>query len=255
MPVWCGGWTNPTANPPSGGGVLYYNNGNVGIGTTGPQTKLDISLAGNATEATLRTTVANNAINLVGPYVNNNFYPGIVWSTSDNSPTLTKAGIWAKHTNSGSYLNFGTSNAYGTGINNTAMVIDYNGNVGIGTTGPANILTIVQTSATDPIADAWTVYSSKRWKENIAPLNNSLDKIMQLQGVSFNWKADGKYDIGLIAEDAGKIVPEAVEYEENGIDAKSVDYNKIVPLLIESAKEQQKQIKELENKVNSCLQK
>ena len=125
--------------------------------------------------------------------------------------------------------------------NNYAFVTTADsGNVGIGTTGPANILTIQQTSATDPIADAWTVYSSKRWKENIAPLNNSLDKIMQLQGVSFNWKADGKYDIGLIAEDIGKIVPEAVAYEENGIDAKSVDYNKIVPLLIESAKEQQK---------------
>ena len=78
---------------------------------------------------------------------------------------------------------------------------------------------------------------------------------MQLQGVSFNWKADGKYDIGLIAEDVGKIVPEAVEYEKNGIDAKSVDYNKIIPLLIESTKEQQKQIDDLKAEVEAIKNK
>jgi hypothetical protein len=63
--------------------------------------------------------------------------------------------------------------------------------------------------------------------------------------VTYNWKKDGKRDIGLIAEEIGEVVPEVVQYEENGKDAKSVDYARLVALLIEGMKEQQKQIDEL----------
>ena len=55
----------------------------------------------------------------------------------------------------------------------------------------------------------------------------------------FRWKADGKHDIGLIAEEVGEVIPEVVAYEENGKDAKSVDYARLVAVLIEAVKEQQ----------------
>ncbi|MFQ5636532.1 MAG: tail fiber domain-containing protein [bacterium] len=84
--------------------------------------------------------------------------------------------------------------------------------------------------------------SSKRWKKNIRPIQGALEKVKQLQGVSYDWKKDGSHDIGLIAEEVGEIVPEVVTYEENGIDAKIVNYPHLVALLIESIKEQQKQI-------------
>ena len=61
--------------------------------------------------------------------------------------------------------------------------------------------------------------------------------------MSFDWRADGKHDIGLIAEEVGEVVPEVVAYEENGRDAKSVDYARLVPLLVESIKEQQEVIR------------
>ncbi len=227
--------------------------GNVGIGTTGPSKILSLGSDADQTFWIERRTTAAGGRNLIVQAGG-----GGSGGTDLTGGELRLSGGISTG-NVGSIVTFYTATAGTSGTTDRTpsekVRIDNAGNVGIGTTGPANILTIQQTSATDPIADAWTVYSSKRWKENIAPLNNSLDKIMQLQGVSFNWKADGKYDIGLIAEDIGKIVPEAVAYEENGIDAKSVDYNKIVPLLIESTKEQQKKIEELENKVNSCLQK
>ena len=117
------------------------------------------------------------------------------------------------------------------------------GNVGVGTTSPGNILTIVQGSATDPIADAWTTYSSRRWKTNIQTITGAVDKVERLRGVSFDWKADGKHDIGLIAEEAGEVIPEIVAYEENGKDAKSVDYARLVAVLIEAVKEQRRQMK------------
>ena len=117
------------------------------------------------------------------------------------------------------------------------MQINPDGNVGIGTTSPGNLLTIQQTSATDPIADAWTTYSSRRWKTNIQPLSGALQKVRALQGVTFDWKADGKHDLGFIAEDVGQVVPEVVAYEDNGVDAKSVDYARLTAVLVEAIKE------------------
>jgi len=61
-------------------------------------------------------------------------------------------------------------------------------------------------------------------------------------GGSYPWKADGKKDIGLIVEEVGEVIPEVVAYEENGRDAKSVDYARLVAVLIEAVKEQQKEI-------------
>ncbi|MFQ5604610.1 MAG: tail fiber domain-containing protein [bacterium] len=137
---------------------------------------------------------------------------------------------------------------------NERMRIHAGGNVGIGTgSGPSNILTIQQNSATDPIADGWTTYSSRRWKTNIQTLNGALDKVKRLRGVSYDWKADGKHDIGLIAEEVGDVIPEVVAYEENGRDAKSVDYARLVAVLIEAVKEQQKDIEELREMLKSVI--
>lgn len=144
-------------------------------------------------------------------------------------------------------------------FNNPSWFIDpasaisgvFSGKIGIGMTSPSNILTIKENSSTDPIADAWTEYSSKRWKENIKPLEGALNKVRQLQGVSFDWKADSKHDIGLIAEQVGEVIPEVVAYEENGKDARSVNYARLVSVIIEAIKEQQKQIEALERRISS----
>ncbi len=123
------------------------------------------------------------------------------------------------------------------------------GNLGFGTSSMTNILTVAQGSPSEPIADAWTTYSSRRWKENIQTLNGSLDKVMRLRGVSFDWKSNGKHDIGVIAEEVGQVVPEVVTYEKNGVDARSVDYARLTALLIEAVKEQQKAIIDLQSQV------
>ena len=53
-----------------------------------------------------------------------------------------------------------------------------------------------------------------------------------------DWKADGKNDLGLIAEEVGKVLPDLVQFEADGRDAISLDYARLIPLLIETLKEQ-----------------
>ncbi len=113
--------------------------------------------------------------------------------------------------------------------------------VGIGTTTPTNLLTLGLGGGLS-ISDGWATYSSRRWKTNIQPLHNALGMVEQLRGVSYDLKDSGKHEIGVIAEEVGEVVPEVVSYEENGKDARGVDYSRLTALLIEATKEQQGEI-------------
>jgi len=87
-------------------------------------------------------------------------------------------------------------------------------------------------------------------KENISTIKDPIKKINEINGVRFNWKegSDKKtgQDIGVIAQEVEKVIPEAVLTRKNGI--KSVEYHKIIPLLIECIHNQEERIKELEKK-------
>ena len=106
--------------------------------------------------------------------------------------------------------------------------------------------------------------SDKRLKENIRPIENALDKIDKLSGFVYNWNEkankEAGYDmdkdyVGVFAQDVEKVQPEAVKiapFDNDGTDnSKSgenyltVQYEKLVPLLIESIKELKKEIEEL----------
>jgi len=91
------------------------------------------------------------------------------------------------------------------------------------------------------------IYSSdRRLKENIAVIDNSLDKINQLEGVSFDWKDSGKESIGLIAQDVEKVFPEIVSTDlavDGGM--KSVGYGNLVAPIIEAIKELSQKIDDL----------
>ena len=85
-------------------------------------------------------------------------------------------------------------------------------------------------------------------KENVAPIDNALDKVLNLFGVSFNWKANQAKSIGVIAQDVEKVVPEIVSNSSSG--SKTVSYDALIPILIEAVKEQQKQINDLKARLN-----
>ncbi len=133
---------------------------------------------------------------------------------------------------------------------NRRISIEQHGNVGIGTTTPSNLLTVVQGGGS-AIADGWSIYSSRRWKTRIQPLHNALAKVEQLRGVSYDLKDSGKHEIGVIAEEVGTVVPEVVTYEENGKDARGVDYSRLTALLIEATKQQQREIRALRSELRA----
>jgi hypothetical protein len=99
------------------------------------------------------------------------------------------------------------------------------------------------------ISDGWDVYSSHRRKSDIQPLRGALGKVELLRGVSYTYTASGKHDIGMIAEEVGKVVPEVVSYEDNGKDARGIDYARLTALLVEAVKQQQSEIRTLRARV------
>ena len=82
-------------------------------------------------------------------------------------------------------------------------------------------------------------------KENIKTVENSLNTLTQLRGVSFNWKETGKGSYGVIAQELEEILPDLVKTGE----VKSVNYNGLIGVLIEAVKELSEEVKELKKKV------
>lgn len=97
--------------------------------------------------------------------------------------------------------------------------------------------------------------SDIRYKENIQPIDNALDLINKLKGVRYDWKIDefpnknfpDKVQIGLIAQDVEKILPEVVNTKRDGY--KGIEYSKITAVLINAIQEQQEMIEELKNEI------
>ena len=85
--------------------------------------------------------------------------------------------------------------------------------------------------------------SSKILKENIKNMTSPIEKLNAIRGVDFDWKEGTGHDVGVIAEEIEKVIPEAV-VEIKGI--KHVFYYKLIPLLIEAVKAQQAQINKME---------
>ena len=94
--------------------------------------------------------------------------------------------------------------------------------------------------------------SDRNLKDNIQPIENPLEKMEKIGGYTFVWNNkqstyQGK-DVGVVAQEIQEVLPEIVSGRANGY--LGVKYEKIVPLLIESIKENTKKIKELEQEIN-----
>ena len=98
-----------------------------------------------------------------------------------------------------------------------------------------------------------TTISDERLKEDIKPIEGALDKVGQLSGYTFTYKADGKQSAGVIAQEVEKVFPSAVSEStlplktDDGVEYKTVEYDQLVGLLIESVKELKAEIEELKN--------
>ncbi len=216
--------------------------GNVGIGLTSPGVKLDISSSDPSIY--LRNSDAANVanINQLDFRLNSDSAERSYFKISVTSEVITDA-------SRNSLVKFETNNA---GSYTTAMAIK-GGNVGIGKTSPGYLLDMESSgggyySASD---HAWHNGSSIRWKKNIKPIENPLAVLQQLTGVTFKWKNTGLSGMSLIAEEVGKVIPEAVSYSKEEPDfCDGFNPGALVGILVEAVKAQQTQIDALQAKLN-----
>jgi hypothetical protein len=107
----------------------------------------------------------------------------------------------------------------------------------------------------DVIAYSTSVGSDRKLKKNIKDTPYGLSDVMKMRAVEFDWKEKrkGVHDIGVIAQEVEKIIPEVVK-EVNDLKSdethKVVDYAKLSSVLIKAIQEQQQQINKLEEKLN-----
>lgn len=106
-------------------------------------------------------------------------------------------------------------------------------------------------------SSATCLVSSQRYKDHIKPLSEGLDAVMQLQPVSFQYKADfmpSKFDpgeqLGFIAEDVQKIDPRLTPLDKDGL-PRGVEYDRITALLTNAVQEQQHEIDDLRRQLKS----
>jgi prepilin-type N-terminal cleavage/methylation domain-containing protein len=116
-------------------------------------------------------------------------------------------------------------------------------------TNPPMPTTLIDLDVAGTIYAHVAMGSDRRLKTNIMPLKNSLKKTLAIRGVSFNWKKNGKHDVGVIAQEIEKEMPGLVLHNSSN-NTLSVDYISIIPFLIEAIKDQQKEINDLNKQLN-----
>jgi len=211
--------------------------GLVGIGTTSPGAKLDIE---NSTAPTLdNDTHAGEAIFLRsgGSGGDGNVQAVLAFGKADSSSRRSGSAIASVQTDSDVDkvgIGFYTSDSSASSQTmDLRMLVNHTGNLHVDA---------------DVVAYSTSV-SDERLKDNIETIPNALDKVMQLRGVEFDWNKGnrkGQKDLGLIAQEVEKVLPEIVREKKMAfIDNetyKTIDYDKVVGVLIEAIKEQQEEI-------------
>jgi hypothetical protein len=199
-----------------GDSPLYISSGSIGIGTTSPDSLLELS--------------GNSAGNTIQAHIYNSSTTGYAVLNLQGSTESYYLGVGGA-----SETAYGVANSlyfYDGGQNAVRMVLNSAGNVGIGTTNPSYLLHVNTTTPGATVADfqsgtgsckitpntGMSCSSDRRLKKNIATIPNALEKIQKLDGVSFEWKEDsssGRH-IGFIAQELEKVFPERLRHEIGG---------------------------------------
>lgn len=215
---------------------LIDGSGNVGIGTTDPQSPLEVTRSSTGTVATF---------GIKGQTIN----PRLRIDADESNNTVTLNPNYSGSTSPA--LVFKTQEA-------ERMRITSGGNVGIGTTSPSYQLQLSTDSAAKPTSALWTIASDSRIKENITPYAKGLKELMLINPINYDYNGlggfkKGKGGVGIIAQEILNILPDSVssvkgklnESDKEEIDILNFNGHELTYVLINAIKEQQAQIEEL----------
>jgi hypothetical protein len=223
------------------GSAIYLNGGNVSIGTTSPQSKLEVA------------TSSGNFSHFGATSTTNGEFTGITLGYRENNSNYRKAAIVQEQIGDNSarghlHLLVDIANDGGSVVlgDSKLMIHGTTGNVGIGTTSPGSYKLYVQ--GDQYISGTLTEGSSISLKENIDPITNALDIIAQLTGVTYDRKdGSAKKRAGLIAEQVNKVLPNVVQKDKDG-NPSGIQYTNLIAYLVESIKELKAEIDILKSK-------
>jgi len=245
--------------------MIQGGTGNIGIGSFGSQTAFGPSgpteqlhttggvrfaglPAGNGSEGYVRIDMntgklykTNNGGGILNACVTQNFIPKVAQSGSGN---LTCSQIF----DNGVGVGIGSIGPFGY----TTWSGGLTGNNVPPTSG--NYLLDVNGSTR---ALAYYATSDIRFKKDINPIKDAIDIIRQLEGKTYYWKIEefkdktfsGSRQYGFIAQELEKVIPEVVATDANGY--KSVNYDMVIPILVQAIKEQQKTIDNLQSRITN----
>jgi hypothetical protein len=223
----------------------------IALGSNLAALTIGTGLSGTSYNGSTGVTIANTGVtsNVAGS--------GISLSGGTGAVTITNSGVRSIAAGTGVAVSATTGDNCSISIGQsvaTSANVQFN-SLGIGMAASA---TAGRIDATNDIV----AFSSSdiRFKENIKPIENALDKIRKISGNTYDWKAENKVehgyegnDVGVIAQEIEAVLPQLVQTRENGY--KAVKYDKLVALLIEGIKDQQLQIEQLRIDLNNCRNK
>lgn len=128
----------------------------------------------------------------------------------------------------------------------------FNHNVGIGVDNPSVKLEVNGEVKCTTLTQA----SDYRLKENIVPINNGLDKVLQLNVYSFNWKGNNAESTGFLAHEVQGIISGCIEGRKDEVDQEtntpiyqSMNSTPIIAMLVSAVQNLNSKVKELERKL------
>ncbi len=224
------------------------SSGNVGIGTSSPSQPLHVDASGGGV---VRVTRLGNSASAYGQLE----HDGTNTTLKSSAQLIFNSGgsETARIDSSGNLL-VGSTTATHSSITSRCILKAGNNILGI-VTNSGNTQAVRFTNGTTAVgsinlttsATSYATSSDARLKD-VTGEARGLEVINELNPVSYNWKADGKADEGLIAQEVQEIVPNAVSGSEE--EMYQMDYSKLVVHLVKAVKEQQTQIEALQSEIN-----